>query len=137
MDLKKLALQQTIFVEFTDKNGVPYTDEDGGKVGVMIYGPSTPAYLKHKEVQRKKLNAMMKNPNRKDTRTPEEIEAEGREFLIAMTASTVGLDGVNPDGTPMTEDQLIREVHTHPDNAEHSRKVDRKLADHTNFLPNA
>lgn len=137
MDLKKLAVQETIFVEFTDKNGIPYTDDDGEKIGVMIYGPSTPAYLKHKEVQRKKLNAMMKNPNRKDTRTQEEIEAEGREFLIAMTASTVGLDGTNSDGTPMSEAELIRDIHTNPEYAEHSRKVDRKLADHTNFLPNA
>lgn len=132
MDLATLDTQKGSDEGFALELTHPKTGEKIGAV-INVLGVDSHQYqAKFRELQRKRLNQINKNPRRL-LQTPEQTDAEALELLAAVTT---GWNGVVLDGKDLAfSEDAARELYARF--AWIREQVDQAVGDRANFLPQA
>jgi len=113
------------------QNRQPIRDRDGNEAFIELHSADSPIARRHqREIQRRRLNMRGRGKI-----TPEELEAEATDLLVALTVSW---RLIAPDGSPIDlpfSPENARKLYEAPSVAWLREQVDEFAADRGNFMP--
>lgn len=88
-DIRKLAPEETAFMQLCDIEGNPQFAEDGSAPGIEFYGPGTREYRAAETAYFAKLKKLEDTKKGNDV---EELRKASREFVTRLTKRLVGFE---------------------------------------------